>query len=313
MGTRSPREITEEEYIDFYKSLAKDDEGPAEKVHFVAEGEITFRSILYIPKKAPPGLYDRYHDKSTNIKLFVRKVMISEEFDDFLPKYLNFVRGVVDSDDLPLNVSRETLAQSRVLKVMSKKIVQKVLEMLRKMAERGEEDEDEDEDEDEEEEEEEGEKDGGEEEEKEEKEGKEDYINFWNEFSKSIKMGVVQDRKNKSKLAKLLRYQTSKSNGKQVSFESYVDRMKDDQKEIYYITGESIDIVSVCPAVEKLQKLGLEVIYMTDSLDEYVLQQLTEFDGITLQSAAKEHLKFGNEESDSFKAKQEEYKKLTDW
>merc|ERR1712165_385215 len=206
-----------------------DDEGPAEKVHFVAEGEITFRSILYIPKKAPPGLYDRFYDKATNIKLFVRKVMISEEFDDFLPKYLNFVRGVVDSDDLPLNVSRETLAQSRVLKVMSKKIVRKVLEMLRKMAERGEddedeEDEDEDEDEDEEEEEEEEEEDE-EAKEKKEVEGKDDYVNFWKAYSKSIKLGMIDDRKNKSKLAKLLRFRSSKSGEDLISLENYVDRM----------------------------------------------------------------------------------------
>merc|ERR1712130_270048 len=187
-------EITEEEYIDFYKSLAKDDEGPAEKVHFVAEGEITFRSILYIPRKAPSQAYEKFYEKATNIKLFVRKVMISEEFDDFLPKYLNFVRGVVDSDDLPLNVSRETLAQSRVLKGMSKKIVRKVLEMLRKMAEREEDDEDdededdEDEDEDEEEEEEEEEEKDEEEVDEGEKEGREAYSKFWEEFGKSIKM-----------------------------------------------------------------------------------------------------------------------------
>jgi len=313
--TRSPKEISEEEYIDFYKSLSKDDEGPSEKVHFVAEGEITFRSILYIPKKAPPGIYDRFYDKATNIKLFVRKVMISEEFDDFLPKYLNFVRGVVDSDDLPLNVSRETLAQSRVLKVMSKKIVRKVLEMLRKMAEREEDDEDEDEDEDEEEEEGGEEKEDGETEETDgAKEGKEDYANFWKEFGKSIKMGIIQDRKNKSKLAKLLRFVSSKSeDDAPVSLESYVDRMKDDQKKIYYITGENLDIVKTCPAVEKLLKKDYEVLFMSDSLDEYVLQQLSEFDGVSLQSAAKEDLKFGNEDSDSFKELEEEFKPLTDW
>merc|ERR1712083_895661 len=318
LWTRSPREITEEEYIDFYKSLAKDDEGPAEKVHFVAEGEITFRSILYIPKKAPPGLYDRFYDKATNIKLFVRKVMISEEFDDFLPKYLNFVRGVVDSDDLPLNVSRETLAQSRVLKVMSKKIVRKVLEMLRKMAEREEDDdEDDDEDEDEDEDEEEKEEKEDEDEDKEVDEGEEEakqaYSNFWEEFGKSIKMGIISDRKNKSKLAKLLRFPSSKSEDKPISLESYVDRMKEDQKKIYYITGESVDLVKTCPAVEKLLKLDYEVLYMADSIDEYVLQSLTEFDGVSLQSAAKEDLKFGNEDSDSFKDKQEEFKPLLDW
>merc|ERR1712083_1069279 len=307
LWTRSPREITEEEYFDFYKSLSKDNDDPAEKVHFVAEGEITFRSILYIPKKAPPGLYDRYHDKSTNIKLFVRKVMISEEFDDFLPKYLSFVQGVVDSDDLPLNVSRETLAQSRVLKVMSKKIVRKVLEMLRKMAEREEDDdEDDDEDEDEDEDEEEKEEKEDEDEDKEVDEGEEEakqaYSNFWEEFGKSIKMGIISDRKNKSKLAKLLRFPSSKSEDKPISLESYVDRMKEDQKKIYYITGESVDLVKTCPAVEKLLKLDYEVLYMADSIDEYVLQ-----------SAAKEDLKFGNEDSDSFKDKQEEFKPLLDW
>merc|ERR1712083_4062 len=314
--SRPKSEITEEEYFDFYKSLSKDNDDPAEKVHFVAEGEITFRSILYIPKKAPPGLYDRYHDKSTNIKLFVRKVMISEEFDDFLPKYLSFVQGVVDSDDLPLNVSRETLAQSRVLKVMSKKIVRKVLEMLRKMAER-EEDDDEDDDEDEDEDEDEEEKEEKEDEDKEVDEGEEEakqaYSNFWEEFGKSIKMGIISDRKNKSKLAKLLRFPSSKSEDKPISLESYVDRMKEDQKKIYYITGESVDLVKTCPAVEKLLKLDYEVLYMADSIDEYVLQSLTEFDGVSLQSAAKEDLKFGNEDSDSFKEIQEDFKPLIDW
>merc|ERR1712038_641877 len=279
-------------------------EGYLDKTHFIAEGEITFRSILYIPKKAPPGLYDRFYDKATNIKLFVRKVMISEEFDDFLPKYLNFVRGVVDSDDLPLNVSRETLAQSRVLKVMSKKIVRKVLEMLRKMAEREEDDED-DEDEDDEDE---------DEEEEEEEEGREAYSKFWEEFGKSIKMGILQDRKNKSKLAKLLRFPSSKTeDDKPISLESYVERMQDDQKKIYYITGETLDIVKTCPAIEKLLKLDYEVLYMADPIDEYVLQSLTEFDGISLQSAAKEDLKFGNEDSDSFKEIQEDFKPLIDW
>merc|ERR1712025_1192107 len=325
--SRPKSEISEEEYFDFYKSLSKDNEDPAEKVHFVAEGEITFRSILYIPKRAPPGLYDRYHDKATNIKLFVRKVMISEEFDDFLPKYLNFVRGVVDSDDLPLNVSRETLAQSRVLKVMSKKIVRKVLEMLRKMAER----EEDDEEEEEEEEEDSAEEDSAEEEtaaeeeasaadaeddevEEEDTTGKEDYAEFWKEFGKSIKMGIIQDRKNKSKLAKLLRFVSSKSeDDKPISLESYVDRMKEDQKKIFYVTAQSLDLAKACPAVEKLQNLDYEVLYMVDSLDEYVLQQLSEFDGVSLQSAAKEDLKFGNEDSDQIKDTQEEFKELTDW
>merc|ERR1712233_183794 len=222
--TRNPKDVTEEEYHDFYRSLSKDTDGPAEHVHFVAEGEITFRSILYIPRKAPSQAYEKFYEKATNIKLFVRKVMISEEFDDFLPKYLNFVRGVVDSDDLPLNVSRETLAQSRVLKVMSKKIVRKVLEMLRKMAEREDEDEDEDEDgEKKKEEVDEATKKANEEKAAKAEEKREDYYNFWKEFGRSTKMGLIKDRKNKSKLAKLLRFMSSKSeDDKPVSLESYV-------------------------------------------------------------------------------------------
>merc|ERR1712025_590203 len=247
--TRRPQEITTEEYDAFYQSLTSKvsdtqvrSEGYLDKTHFIAEGEITFKTILYIPKHPARGLYDNIHDKNTNLKLYVRKVLISDSFDDFLPRYMSFIHGIVDSDDLPLNVARETLAQSRVLKVMSKKIVRKVLEMLRKMAERGEEeedDEDEDEDEDEEaggeaegeaEEEESGE---AEDEEAEEVEGKDDYKNFWNAYSKSIKLGIIDDRKNKSKLAKLLRFFSSKSGDEQISLESYVDRMQDDQKHIY--------------------------------------------------------------------------------
>merc|ERR1719491_769664 len=193
--TRSPREISTEEYDAFYESLTSKvadsqvkTEGYLDKTHFIAEGEITFKTILYIPKHAQRNLYDSHHEKSTNVKLYVRKVLIADSFDDFLPRYMGFVHGIVDSDDLPLNVARETLAQSRVLKVMSKKIVRKVLEMLRKMAERGEDDDDEDEDEDEEEE---GEGEG-EEDEEEVDLGKEDYANFWEEFGKSIKMGVIQ-------------------------------------------------------------------------------------------------------------------------
>jgi len=164
----------------------------------VAEGEITFRAILYIPKRVDNGIYDRFYDKSTGLKLYVRRVLISDEFEDFLPRYMNFVKGIIDSDDLPLSVSRETLAQSRILKVMAKKLTRKVLELLRKMADR-------------------------------EGKGKDkntDYQTFWKQYSKSIKMGVIDDKKNKSKLIKLLRFKSSKSDGAWTSFEEYVDRMK---------------------------------------------------------------------------------------
>merc|ERR1712038_350066 len=247
-------------------------------------GEITFKTILFVPRHAARGLYENAYDKNTNLKLYVRKVLISDSFDDFLPRYLSFVHGIVDSDDLPLNVARETLAQSRVLKVMSKKIVRKVLEMLRKMAERGEDDEDEeDEDEDEDEDEEEEEEDE-EAKEKKEVEGKDDYVNFWKAYSKSIKLGMIDDRKNKSKLAKLLRFRSSKSGEDLISLENYVDRMQDDQKDIYYITGESVEYVENSPFLERLKQKDFEVLYMVDPIDEYVCNALTEFDGIKLQS-----------------------------
>jgi len=306
--TRNPKEITDEEYTSFYQSLSKDTEEPLDKVHFVAEGEITFRSILYIPSKAATGLYDKFYEKSTSLKLYVRRVLISDSFDDFLPKYLNFIKGVVDSEDLPLNVSRETLAQSRVLKVMSKKLTRKVLELLKKLATASEEA---DEDEDDEEEEEADEEDSTEETEK--KDEKEDpYMKFWEQFGKSVKLGVIDDRKNKSKLSKLLRYTTTKSDGKFVSLESYVDRMKENQKNIYYITCETMDQCKASPLIERLVKKDLEVIYMPDPLDEYVVQTLTEFDGNTLQSVSKDGLTLDDDE-DTFKALEEEFKDLTEW
>jgi heat shock protein beta len=322
--TRRPQEITTEEYDAFYESLTSKvsdsqvkSEGYLDKTHFIAEGEITFKTILYVPKHAARNLYDDVHAKSTNLRLYVRKVLIADSFDDFLPRYLNFVHGIVDSDDLPLNVARETLAQSRVLKVMSKKIVRKVLEMLRKMAERGEEEEDDDEDEDEDEDEEEEEEEEGEETEtdetekededeaKEEEPVNDDYVNFWKVYSKSIKLGIIDDRKNKSKLSKLLRYYSSKSGDDQISLESYVDRMKDDQKHIYYITGESLEYVKSSPFIERLKKKDFEVIYMVDPIDEYVCNSLTEFDGIQLQSVTKDNLKLGDEDKETFKAVKE--------
>lgn len=197
--TRNAADISEEEYANFYKALTKDDNGHLTYIHFTAEGEMTFRSILYIPKKAEPGLYDRFYEKSTSLKLYVRRVLISNEFDDFLPRYLSFVKGIVDSEDLPLNVSRETLAQNRVLKVMAKKITRKVLEMLRKLA---------DDEAEAEAAEAEGDKEG-ETTEAVSEEKKNGYSTFWENFGKSIKLGLIDDRANKSKLSKLLRFQTA--------------------------------------------------------------------------------------------------------
>jgi len=307
--TRNAKDITDEEYSEFYKTLTKDETGPLEKIHFTAEGEITFRSILYVPKKAPSGLYDKFYEKSTSLRLYVRRVLISDEFEDFLPRYLNFIRGVVDSEDLPLNVSRETLAQSRVLKVMAKKITRKVLDMLAKMAKASEKKDAEEEEKKDDEEKEAEEKDADE---KKDAVKEEDMFDiFWKEFGKSVKLGVIDDRANKAKLAKLLRYQTTKSDGKLISLEQYVDRMQAKQKHIYFITGENLEAVKKSPFLERLVAKNLEVVYMVDALDEYLVQSLTEFDGTPLQSITKEGLDLGDK--DKLNKLKEEFKPLTDW
>jgi len=303
--TRSSKEISEEEYTNFYRTLVKDETAEVlDKIHFTAEGEISFRAILYIPKRAMEGLYDKFYEKSTALKLYVRRVLISDEFDEFLPRYLNFVKGVVDSEDLPLNVSRETLAQSRVLKVMSKKILRKCLEMLQKMSD-----------------DEQGDTDDAEEGELDEKSkdapvaDKTRYKIFWQNYSKSIKLGCIDDRANKSKLTKLLRFQTSKSDKEFVSLDKYVERMKKNQKYIYYITGESLEAVESSPFLEKLNAKGYEVIFMTDPLDEYLMQAVTDYEGTTFQSVTKDGLKIGNadKEKQRLAKYKEEFKDLTKW
>ena len=302
--TRKPSEVEEEEYVDFYKALTKEKEAPLEYTHFSAEGEISFRSILYVPKKAPRGYYDNFYKKSTALKLYVRKVLISEEFEDFMPRYLGFIKGVVDSEDLPLNVSRETLQQSKILRVMSKKLVRKAIAMLRKMAEECEEDEDDDEDE------------------QATEEGDEDespkecrYDGFYEEFGKSLKLGILNDSTNKKKLSKLLRFETSKSEGKKIGLQEYVENMPESQEHIYFITGQDITEVKKSPFIERLTRKGVEVVYMVDPLDEYVVNQLNEFDGIKLQSVSKEGLEVSQSEAAKAKEKElkEEFKDFSKW
>ena len=212
--TRAKEDITDEEYNNFYKTISKDPEDPLTHTHFRAEGEIDFKAILYIPASAPFDLFENYYGRSAALKLYVRRVLITEEFEDLMPKYLNFVKGVVDSDDLPLNVSREQLQQLKMIKVMSKKLVRKAIEMVRKLAEEEDEEYEDDEDdydevEEEEDEDEEGVDDEDGDEEEDEDEDDEDYVDkyeiFWKNFGKNIKLGVIEDSSNRLKLAKLLR------------------------------------------------------------------------------------------------------------
>jgi len=279
--SRDSKEVEENEYKDFYKSISKDFRDPATWIHFRAEGEVEFKSILYIPSEAPYDMYDNYYQKSAQLRLYVRKVLITDEFEDLVPRYLNFLRGVVDSDDLPLNVSRETLQQHKVLKVMGKKLVRKALEMLRKLASSKEEDDDESD----------AEKD---EEDDDEDKDEDPYIKFWRAFGKNIKLGIIEDAPNRSKLQKLLRFKSNKSGEGFVSLEEYVERMPDWQKSIYYISGESVEGVENSPFLEKLKKKDLEVLYLVDPIDEYAIQHVTEYDGKKLQSVTKEGLSFGD-------------------
>ena len=323
--SRDKSEITDEEYTNFYKTLVRNSEQePLTWTHFKAEGEIDFKCILYLPKKAAADLYeDFYHKKMQNLHLYVRKVLIADSFDDLLPRYLSFVVGVVDSDDLPLNVSREQLSQDKVLKVMGKKIVRKAIEMIKKLAEEGEV------------------KEAAEEKEASEEqaeatettteatteqteqttettteEDNANYIELWEQFGKSLKIGVIEDSANRNKLARLLRYKSSLSEGKWTSLEHYVERMKDWQKQIYYVSGDSVEKVESSMFLDAFKKRGVEVLYFTEPIDEYVAQNLREYSGKSLQDITKEGVEFGDEKERAKKLQKEyesRFEVLTSW
>merc|ERR1711934_277589 len=292
--------------------ISKETDGPLSKMGFSAEGEIEFKSILFVPKKAPYDMMEQGKTKQTSIKLYVRRVFITDEFEDLMPRWLSFIKGVVDSEDLPLNVSREMLQTSKVLKVIKKKLVTKTLEMIRKIAEKKRKADDDKEDE---------EKEGEEEEEEKESdpatdvEDHDDYITFWKEFSKAIKLGLYEDSSNRTKLAKLLRFYSSKSGDNFTSLEKYISRMKKGQKSIYYISGESKEAVEKSPYLERLRKKGYEVLYYIDPIDEYAMPQLTEFKGFQFAGANKENLKLEDDDLEEKKLKKisELYKPVTDW
>jgi len=317
---RNKNEVGDEEYYDLYKGITKDTEDPLAYTHFTAEGDVDFKSVLFIPSGKEGDATESYYGKSSSLKLYVRRVLINDEFEDLMPRYLSFVKGVVDSDSFPLNVSREELQQSKLLKVVSKKLVRKALDMMRMMAEEEEEeDEDEEEDYDDEEEEEVEEEDLEVEEETlegEEGEEESDYENFWKAFGKNIKLGVIEDATNRSKLAKLLRFYTTSSPDQLTSMDEYLARTDSKQDAIYYLPGDSTDAIMKSPLLKKFTKHGIEVLMLNDPIDEFTMQHLSEYKGKKLKSIAKEDgnaFLSGSDEKKRNNIIKDMYKPLTDW
>lgn len=276
LWTRAKNEISEEEYQEFYKHLSHDFTDPLLWAHNKVEGNQEYTSLLYVPAKAPWDLFNREHKHG--LKLYVQRVFIMDDAQVFMPNYLRFMRGLLDSNDLPLNVSREILQDNKVTSALRKALTKRALQMLEKLA----------------------------------KDDAEKYQRFWQEFGLVLKEGPAEDFANKETIAKLLRFASTHNDSSQqsVSLEDYVARMKEGQKAIYYITADTYVAAKNSPHLELFNKKGIEVLLLSDCIDEWMLSYLTEFDGKPLQTISKADLDLGDladKEEDSQKAQDEQY------
>uniref|UniRef100_A0A7S2SVX7 Histidine kinase/HSP90-like ATPase domain-containing protein n=1 Tax=Rhizochromulina marina TaxID=1034831 RepID=A0A7S2SVX7_9STRA len=281
---RSPKTVNETEYTEFYKSTFKAYDEPTAHTHFSLEGQVEFKALLYVPNVVPFELSrDMFNENSKAIKLYVKRVFINDKFEELMPRWLTFIRGIVDSEDLPLNVGREILQKSKMLSVINKRLVKKSIEMFKDI----------------------------------EKRGEEEYLEFWKNFGRYLKVGIVEDNDVKDDLGKLCRFFSSKSGEDLTSLDSYVENMKQNQTQIFYVTGDGKAAAARSPVLERLNKLGYEVLYMTEPLDELTVEALSSFDGKTLVNAAKGDLNIPEESEPEMKTKKEEASKnlaeLCEW
>ncbi|XP_021301182.1 heat shock protein 90-6, mitochondrial [Herrania umbratica] len=278
---RKPKEVTTEEYNDFYKKTFNEYSDPLASSHFTTEGEVEFRSVLYVPAVAPMGKDDIINSKTKNIRLYVKRVFISDDFDgELFPRYLSFVKGVVDSNDLPLNVSREILQESRIVRIMRKRLVRKAFDMILGISM---------------------------------SENRGDYETFWENFGKHLKLGCIEDRENHKRLAPLLRFFSSQSEDEMISVDEYVENMKPEQKDIYYIAADSVTSARNAPFLERLLEKDLEVLYLVDPIDEVAIQNLKSYKEKNFVDISKEDLDLGDKNEEKEKVVKEEFGQTCDW
>ncbi|KAL5727374.1 hypothetical protein ACHQM5_000582 [Ranunculus cassubicifolius] len=278
---RSPKEVEKEDYQEFYKKAFNEFLDPLAYTHFTTEGEVEFRSVLYIPGMAPLNNEDMANPKTKNIRLFVKRVFISDDFDgELFPRYLSFVKGVVDSNDLPLNVSREILQESRIVRIMRKRLVRKTFDMIEDISK---------------------------------SEDKEDYKKFWENFGKLLKLGCIEDSGNHKRITPLLRFYSSKSEEDLISLDDYVENMGENQKAIYYLATDSLKSARSAPFLEKLLQKDIEVLYLIEPIDEVAIQNLQTYKEKKFVDISKEDLELGDEDEVKDREDKQEYILLCDW